>query len=109
MEVVRWACVHFVSIRGQKIRKNIKTNEKKRKNKISCFQALSVHLLETKQVTKTAGHESLLPSHSDNELYILKIRHFLAFPKVGNHKQKWAKIGIFCGISWHFYATGGTS
>ena len=42
------------------------------------------------------------PSHSDIGLYILKTRHFLAFPKVGNHTQKRAIIGIFCGISWHF-------
>jgi hypothetical protein len=52
-----------------------------------------------------SGFESLLPSHSDIGLYILKTRHFLAFPKVGEHTKKRAKIGIFCGISWHFYAT----
>jgi hypothetical protein len=59
-----------VSIRGQKIRKNIKTNEKKRKNKISCFQSLSAQLLDIKQVKKTMGQESLLPSHSPNLLII---------------------------------------
>jgi hypothetical protein len=55
-----------VSIQGQKIRKNIKTNETKRKDKIMCFQTLIPQILDIKQVRKTRGHESLLPSHSGN-------------------------------------------
>jgi hypothetical protein len=65
MEVVRWVCVHFVSIQRQKIRKNSKTNETIRKDKIASFQELSAQLLDIKQLTKTSGHESLLPSHSE--------------------------------------------
>jgi hypothetical protein len=59
-----------VTISGQKIRKNIKTNETKRKDKISCFQTLIAQLIDIKQVKKTAGHESLLPSHTYN-LFII--------------------------------------
>jgi hypothetical protein len=54
-----------VSIRGQKIRKNIKTNETIRKEKILCFQLLILQSLDIKQVRKTAGQDSLLPSCSD--------------------------------------------
>jgi len=57
-----------VSISGQKIRKNIKTNETKRKDKIIYFQSLSSQLLDIKQLRKTVGRESLLPSQSDNLL-----------------------------------------
>jgi hypothetical protein len=53
-----------VSIRGQKIRKHGKTNETKRKDKMMCFSTLSAQLIDIKQIRKTEGHESLLPSHS---------------------------------------------
>jgi len=52
------------------MRKNIKTNETIRKDKISCFQSLGAQLLDIKQITKTGGFESLLPSHSYN-LFII--------------------------------------
>ena len=45
---LRQACVHFVSISRQKIRKNIKTNETKQKDKIMCFQSLVAQLLDNK-------------------------------------------------------------
>jgi len=76
-KIFRQACVHFVSIRGQKIRKNIKTNETIRKDKISCFQSHSVHLLDIKQLTKTGGQESLLPSHSYNLFIINNLQEYL--------------------------------
>jgi hypothetical protein len=54
-----------VSIEGQKIRKNIKTYETIEKDEILCFQSLSAQLLDIKQLRKTGGQESLLPSHSE--------------------------------------------
>jgi len=43
------------------MRKNNKTYETTRKEKILSFQSLSAQLLDIKQLKKTAGHESLLP------------------------------------------------
>jgi len=68
-----------VSIRGQKIRKNIKTNERIRKDKIMCFQTLSAQLLDIKQLTKTKGQESLLPSQPENLYFLGKISTFFDF------------------------------
>jgi hypothetical protein len=59
---LRQACAYFVSTSRQKKRKNSKTNETRRKGKISHVQSLSSQLLIIKQVRKTAGQESLLPS-----------------------------------------------
>jgi len=59
-----------VTISRQKIRKNIKTYETIEKDEILCFQSLSAQLLDIKQLRKTGGHESLLPSHSYN-LFII--------------------------------------
>ena len=71
---LRQACVHFVSISRQKIRKNSKTNERIRKDKILCFQSLSAQLFDMKQLRKKAGQESLLPSHSYKFFIINRLR-----------------------------------
>jgi hypothetical protein len=68
-----------VSISRQKMRKNIKTNETIRKEKISCFQTLSSQSLDIKQVRKTKGHESLLPSHSDGQEFLEKLKTISSF------------------------------
>jgi hypothetical protein len=61
-----------VSISRQKIRKNIDTNETKRKEKIPCFQWLSTQLIDIKQLRKTKGQESLLPSHPGNTAFLVR-------------------------------------
>ncbi len=54
-KIFRQACAHFVSISGQKMRKNRKTNETIQKDKISCFLSLGAQLLDIEQVRKTRG------------------------------------------------------
>jgi len=58
------------------MRKNIKTYETIEKDEILYFQSLGSQLLDIKQLRKTGGHESLLPSHSYFASFLREIRHF---------------------------------
>jgi hypothetical protein len=98
----RQACVHFVSISRQKIRKNSKTNETIRKEKISCFQTLSSQSLDIKQVRKTKGHESLLPIHSGHADFPWKFP-FLSFNRVTIASaliNRICHVFVTCGEIW---------
>jgi len=51
------------------MQKNCTIYETTEKDKILCFQSLSAQLLDIKELRKTGGHESLLPSHSGNTVF----------------------------------------
>jgi len=58
------------------MRNNIKTYETIEKDEIFCFQSLCAQLLDIKQLRKIGGHESLLPSQSENAVFQGKWQNF---------------------------------
>jgi len=64
-----------------------------------CFQTLIAQLIDIKKITKTAGHEALLPSHSYSISSSREIRHFRTIRQTYDFRQLAAIFVILCDIS----------